>query len=132
MEEQVAHAEHAESAATQSGSADLSIRHHEIMFHMTNQMLGTDSLDERTSLALDTITAGLGYQKAAIALLDEGSPTLRVRMAVGFPDNAAVERLEMPLELASPAVSVVFDGRPGWISRARTTPINSRSIWWLN
>jgi PAS domain S-box-containing protein len=115
MEDQVAQAEPTESTAPRGAGLELSIRHHEMMFHMTNQMLGTDSLQERTSLALDTITAGLGYQKAAIAFIDEGSPTLRVRMAVGFPNNSAIERLEMPLELASPAVSAIFDGRPGWI-----------------
>ncbi len=118
MEDQVAQAELTDSAVPRGAGGELSIRHHEMMFHMTNQMLATDSLQERTSLALDTITAGLGYHKAAIALIDEGSPTLRVRMAVGFPDNSAIERLEMPLELASPAVSVVFDGRPGWIRQA--------------
>ncbi|HEV8482299.1 MAG TPA: ATP-binding protein [Blastocatellia bacterium] len=111
----MAQAEPTESTAPRGAGLELSIRHHEMMFHMTNQMLGTDSLQERTSLALDTITAGLGYQKAAIAFIDEGSPTLRVRMAVGFPNNSAIERLEMPLELASPAVSAIFDGRPGWI-----------------
>ena len=117
MEDQVAQAEHSESTVPRGAASELTVRHHEMMFYMTNQMLATDSLDERTSLALDTITAGLGYQKAAIALIDEGSPTLRVRRAVGFPDNAAIERLEVPLEVATPAVSVVFDGRPGWIMR---------------
>lgn len=82
---------------------------------MTTEMLATRSLDERMLLALDTITTDLGYPCAAIALIDEFNATLRMRMAAGFEDNSAVERIEMPLDSAAVGVSVVHDARPAWI-----------------
>ncbi len=84
---------------------------------MTTQMLATESLDERLLLALDTVTADLGYPCAAIALIDNRDATLRVRKAVGFEYNAAVESIEMPLDSGAASVAVVHDGRPAWVAR---------------
>jgi PAS domain S-box-containing protein len=84
---------------------------------MTTEMLATRSLEERMLLAMDTLTADLGYPSAAIALMDEHSATLRMRMAAGFADNSAVERMEIPLDSAAVSVSVVHDGLPAWVSR---------------
>ncbi|HEU4387613.1 MAG TPA: hypothetical protein VFV34_07440, partial [Blastocatellia bacterium] len=89
---------------------DLTIRHYEILSAMSTQMLATHSLSERLSLALDTIRAGLGYSSAAIALIDDRSRVLRVRMAVGFKDCSAVEQIEMPLDSTATGASVIFEG----------------------
>ncbi|HEX8186122.1 MAG TPA: ATP-binding protein [Blastocatellia bacterium] len=84
---------------------------------MTTQLLATQGLNERLLLALDTVTADLGYPCAAIALIDNQTATLRMRMSVGFPDNRAVEAIEMPLDSGAITVSVVHDGRPAWITK---------------
>ena len=101
--------------AEQRPTADISIRHQEILLAMTTRMLATHRVDELMSLVLDTITANLGYRRAAIALIDERSQSLGVRMAVGFPDNSAIEGLEIPLDSAGQAVSVIYDGQAVWI-----------------
>lgn len=80
-------------------------------------MLATQSLEQRLLLALDTVTSDLGYTCAAIALIDKRNATLRMKMAIGFEDNAAIEALEMPLDSGALSVSVVHDGRPAWIKR---------------
>lgn len=96
----------------------LTIEQYEILTDMSTQMLATHRLNERLSLALDTIKAGLGYARGAIALIDDRSRALRVRMAVGFEDNQAVERIETPLDAAAAGLSVIFEGRPTWITRS--------------
>src|SRR5215216_7120030 len=106
-----------ETAVARSGPADLHARQLDLIFDMTTQLLATQSLNERLLLALDTVTADLGYPRAAIALIDNQTATLRMRLAVGFPDNPAVEAIEMPLDSGAIAVSVVHDGRPAWITR---------------
>lgn len=98
-------------------SAHLRAQQYEILFKMTTELLATNSLEERMSLALDTITSDLGYSRAAIALIDEGKSNLRVRMAAGFDDNNRVESLDMPLDSAALGVSVVHEGRPVWVLR---------------
>ena len=98
-------------------SADLRAAQQDIIFEMTTQLLATQSLEERLLLALDTITADLGYPCAAIALIDKRNASLRIRMAVGFEDNDAIEAIEMPLDSGAPSVSVVHDGRLAWIKR---------------
>jgi PAS domain S-box-containing protein len=97
--------------------ADLHARQLDLIFDMTTQLLATQGLNERLLLALDTVTADLGYRSAAIALIDNQAATLRMSMAVGFKDNGAVEAVEMPLDSGAVAVSVVHDGRPAWITR---------------
>jgi PAS domain S-box-containing protein len=112
MEKQPAQVNQTENVAASDPSADPNVRHYEILVDLTSQMLATQNLDERISLALDTITTSLGYPRAAIALIDEPGAVLRMKMAVGFRDNAEVERVEMPLDTAAIGVSVIYDGRP--------------------
>jgi PAS domain S-box-containing protein len=101
----------------ESGFADLRARQYDLIFEMTSQLLALPSLDERLLLALDTVTASLGYPCAAVALIDKNSATLRMRMAAGFADNAAIERIEIPFDSTALSISVVHDGRPAWITR---------------
>jgi PAS domain S-box-containing protein len=106
-----------EAAMARSASNDAHARQLDLIFDMTTQLLATQTLNERLLLALDTVTADLGYPSAAIALIDPQTATLRMRMAVGFADNSAVEAVEMPLDSGAVVVSVVHDGRPAWITR---------------
>src|SRR5215213_7716359 len=95
----------------------LSLHHYELLFEMTTQLLAAQSLEEQTSLVLDTLTAGLGYASAAIALVDRARGVLRVRGAAGFADDEAMAGLELPLDSNAPHVRVVHDGRPAWLAR---------------
>ncbi|HEX8091750.1 MAG TPA: ATP-binding protein [Blastocatellia bacterium] len=110
-----------EAAAASGAQSDLHARQLDLIFDMTTQLLATEGLNERLLLALDTVTADLGYPSAAIALIDNQTATLRMRMAVGFKYNSAVEAVEMPLDSGAVAVSVVHDGRPAWITRRTGT-----------
>jgi PAS domain S-box-containing protein len=94
---------------------EICVRHHDLLVDMTMQILGTNNLDERLSLSLEVITRGLGYSRAALALIDEKNEILRLRRATGFADDAAVEGLKFPVDSA-PQVSIIHDGRPAWIS----------------
>lgn len=95
----------------------LSLHQYELLFEMTTQLLAAQSLDEQTSLVLDTLTAGLGYASAALALVERPRGVLRVRGAAGFSDDEAVAGLELPLDSNAPHVRVVHDGRPAWLAR---------------
>src|SRR5215207_2127776 len=95
----------------------LSLHQYELLFEMTTQLLAAQSLDEQTSLVLDTLTAGLGYANAALALVERPRGVLRVRGAAGFPDDEALAGLELPLDSNAPHVRVVHDGRPAWLTR---------------
>jgi PAS domain S-box-containing protein len=117
MEDRLTQSGHADAALAQNSAAEIRVRQYEVVFDMTTQLLATQDVNERLLLALDTVTADLGYPRAAIALIDRRNATLKVRMAVGFADNASVERIEMPLDSGNRAVSTVHDGRPAWITR---------------
>ncbi|HEX7313386.1 MAG TPA: ATP-binding protein [Pyrinomonadaceae bacterium] len=95
----------------------LSLHQYELLFEMTTQLLAAQSLDEQTSLVLDTLTAGLGYASAAIAIVERPRGVLRVRGAAGFADAEALAGLEIPLDSNAPHVRVVHDGRPAWLAR---------------
>src|SRR5919112_4713043 len=95
----------------------LSLHQYELLFEMTTQLLAAQGLDEQTSLVLDTLTAGLGYASAAVALVERPKGVLRVRGAVGFADDEAFAALELPLDSNAPHVRVVHDGRAAWLAR---------------
>ncbi|HEX8475773.1 MAG TPA: ATP-binding protein [Pyrinomonadaceae bacterium] len=111
---------HSASALTTENASpphdDPRVHQYETLFEMTTQLLAANGLDERLLLTLDTVTTGLGAPCAAIALIDKHAASLKMRMAVGFADDEAVSRIELPLDSNAPAVSVVHDGRPLWIS----------------
>jgi PAS domain S-box-containing protein len=117
MEDGQTQAAKVDEALAQSASADVRSRQNDIIFEMTTQLLATQSLEEGLLLALDTVTADLGYSCAAIALIDNRNAALRMKMAVGFEDNTAIEAIEMPLDSGALSVSIVHDGRPAWIKR---------------
>jgi len=93
------------------------LHQYEFLFEMTTQLLAAQKLDEQLPLVLDTITTGLGYSQAAIALIDKHRGVLRMRMAAGFDDDLRVGALELPLDSSAPQVGIVHDGRPAWIER---------------
>jgi PAS domain S-box-containing protein len=93
------------------------LRQHEVVFNMTTQMLAMHAIEDRLILALDTITAELGYACAAVGLLDVENGTVRIRMAAGFSDDAAVESIEVPLDSSLAHLEGIHTGKPGFILR---------------
>src|SRR3989440_983338 len=116
MENRLSGAQTIEALAAGPESS-LPIHRYEFLFEMTTQLLAAQSLDEQTSLVLDTITSGLGYASAAIALADRQRSVLRMRGASGFADDDAAAQLELPLDSNAPHVKIVHDGRPAWLAR---------------
>ena len=96
----------------------LHFHQYELLFEMTTQLLAAQTLDEQLMLTLDTLTSGLGYPHAAVALIDKNRAVLRTRMAVGFEDDERARGLELPLDSSGPHVTVAHDGRPAWVTRA--------------
>jgi PAS domain S-box-containing protein len=95
--------------------AEVRLRQYEVIIEMTTQVLTAQRLTDRLLLALEALTTGLGFQRAAIALIDERRGTLHIRAAAGFTDDEAVELIEMPLDSSGPQVSIIHEGRPAWI-----------------
>src|SRR5215218_8795232 len=117
MENRTAEIAQAFGAPAEGARGLLSLHQYELLFEMTAQLLAAQSLDEQTSLVLDTLTAGLGYASAALALVERPRGVLRVRGAAGFADDDALAGLELPLDSNAPHVRVVHDGRPAWLAR---------------
>jgi PAS domain S-box-containing protein len=117
MEHRTAEIAQAFGAPAEGAGGLLSLHQYELLFEMTTQLLAAQSLDEQTSLVLDTLTAGLGCASAALALVERPRGVLRVRGAAGFADDEALAGLEFPLDSNAPHVRVVHDGRPAWLAR---------------
>jgi PAS domain S-box-containing protein len=120
MENRTAEMAQAFGGAAAGGSQGLlSLHQYELLFEMTTQLLAAQSLDEQTSLVLDTLTAGLGYKSAALALVDRARGVLRVRAATaaGLPEDESLAGLEIALDSNAPHVRVVHEGRTTWVSR---------------
>ncbi|HEU4597962.1 MAG TPA: ATP-binding protein [Pyrinomonadaceae bacterium] len=100
-----------------ASGGSMPLHQYEFLFEMTTQLLAAQKLEEQISLVLDTVTTGLGYPRAALALIDKHRGLLKMRMAVGFPEDESVGSLELPLDSNAPQVRVVHDGRPAWIER---------------
>jgi PAS domain S-box-containing protein len=79
-------------------------------------MLVTPKLHERLQLALEAITNILGYQQAAIAIINERDAVLRVRAVRGFDSEQASTKVEMPLDSSAACVRVIHEAHPLWIS----------------
>ncbi|MBC7911591.1 MAG: PAS domain S-box protein [Pyrinomonadaceae bacterium] len=97
-------------------ASEWSLRQYDTVFDLTTQMLATDKVDERLLLALEAVTVGLGYSQAAVALIDERNASLRMRVAAGFDDEQAIEGILMPLDSGASHITVVYEGRPAWVS----------------
>ncbi|HEX8119305.1 MAG TPA: hypothetical protein VF521_18650, partial [Pyrinomonadaceae bacterium] len=117
MENRTAEFAQAFAAQAEGSRGLLSLHQYELLFEMTTQLLAAQSIDEQTSLVLDTLTAGLGCASAAVALVERPRGVLRVRGAAGFADDEALAGLELPLDSNAPQVRVVHDGRPAWLAR---------------
>jgi PAS domain S-box-containing protein len=95
---------------------DERLRQYDLFLETTTQMLAAPRLHERLLLATESVVSGFGYQRAAIAMIDERTATLRVRAASGFAESHEEARVEMPLDSAAACVRVVHDARPAWLS----------------
>ncbi|HEX8747185.1 MAG TPA: ATP-binding protein [Pyrinomonadaceae bacterium] len=104
-------------STTASGDipAEVRLRQYEVIIEMTTQIFTAQRLTDRLLLSLEALTTGLGFQRVAIALIDERHGSLRMRAVAGFDDDEAVEALEMPLDSSGPEVSIIHEGRPAWI-----------------
>src|SRR5262245_37387324 len=92
------------------------LRQYDVFIETTTQMLVTPKLQERLLLALEAVSTVFGYQQSAIAIIDGREAGLRMRAAVGFGNDPAVTRIEMPLDSRAPCVHVVHDAQTVWIS----------------
>jgi PAS domain S-box-containing protein len=103
------------TAASSDIPAEVRLHQYEVIIEMTTQIFTAQRLTDRLLLALEALTTGLGFQRAAIALIDERRSVLRIRAATGFEDDEAVESIEMPLDASGPQVSIIHEGRANWI-----------------
>ncbi len=104
------------SETAEEAQVNLRDRHNDLLIDLTTQMLATPKLEERLLLSLEAITSGFGYTKAAIALIDERSGSLRMRAAVGFEDDAEVTNIALPLDSSAPHVALIHEGQSVWLS----------------
>ena len=93
----------------------VNLRHFDVFIETTTQMLATPRLQERLLLALEAIVHNFGCPQAAIAIVNERDAELRVRAALGFQDDHAAARVEMPLDSGARCVRVIHDGQPLWL-----------------
>jgi len=98
--------------------ADLFYRQYDILYRLTTQMLATKNLDDQLSLVLDAVTSELGYSHSALGLIDQDSGELRIRLAIGFPDDATIAGMIVPPKLGAPIGSGSLGPRPVWIQRS--------------
>ncbi|MBD0372624.1 MAG: hypothetical protein ICV60_17400, partial [Pyrinomonadaceae bacterium] len=105
------------TAASDDVPAEARLRQYEVIIEMTTQIFTAQRLTDRLLLALEALTTGLGFQRAAIALIDDRRSALRMRAATGFEDDEAVEALEIPLDSSGLQISIIHEGRPAWIRR---------------
>jgi PAS domain S-box-containing protein len=91
------------------------LRQYDVFIETTTQMLATPRLQERLLLALEAIANVFGYQQSAIAIINEREAALRVRAALGFDEDQATARVEMPLDSSAACVRVIHDARPLWV-----------------
>jgi len=94
----------------------VNLRHFDVFVETTTQMLATPRLQERLLLALEAIVHNFGCEQAAIAIVNERDAELRIRAALGFDDDHAAARVEMPLDSAASCVRVIHDAQPVWIA----------------
>ena len=93
----------------------VNLRHFDVFIETTTQMLATPRLQERLLLALEAIVHSFGCPQAAIAIVNERDAELRIRAALGFQDDHAAARVEMPLDSGARCVRVIHDAQPLWI-----------------
>ena len=88
------------------------LRQYDVFIETTTQMLATPRLQERLLLALEAIANVFGYQQSAIAIINERDAALRVRAALGFDEEQANARVEMPLDSRRSSALDFNSGRP--------------------
>ncbi|MGB7925432.1 MAG: ATP-binding protein [Pyrinomonadaceae bacterium] len=111
-----------DAAQSEEAAVDAPARYDDLLIELLTQVLATPKLQERLLLGLESITSGLGYQQAAIALIDERNASLRMHAAIGFKNDEQVAQIEMPLDSGAPEVAPVYEARPMWISPRADQP----------
>ena len=101
--------------STIAESGPVSLRYFDVFIETTTQMLATPRLQERLLLALEAIVHNFGCQQAAIAIINEREAGLRIRGAIGFDDEYAAGKIDMPLDSSATCVRVIHDAQPVWI-----------------
>jgi PAS domain S-box-containing protein len=99
---------------SESERVDPYLRLYDAFLETTTQMLATPKLNERLQLALEGVETIFGYRQAAIAIINERDAELRIRVAIGFDQDAS--RAEMPIDSSAACVRVIHDATPTWIS----------------
>lgn len=99
---------------SESERVDPYMRLYDAFLETTTQMLATPKLNERLQLALEGVETIFGYRQAAIAIISERDAELRIRVAIGFDQDAS--RAAMPLDSSAACVRVIHDATPTWIS----------------
>jgi PAS domain S-box-containing protein len=121
MVDRVAHTGAASGAPAAPGTGPKpTLEQYEFLFDVTTQVLAANGLGEQLSLAAEALASGLGYECAAVALVDANRGVLRVRAASGFGGERELEGLEIPLDYNAAHARVVYDGRPAWVMRETT------------
>src|SRR5215831_14115668 len=99
--------------------SDLFYHEYDILNRLTAKMLVTKNIDDKLSLILDAVTSELGYPHSAFGLIDPDSDQIKIRMALGFPDDEGVSGMTVSSSIGSPVGSVsTLGGRPVWIRRS--------------
>src|SRR5204863_9454565 len=88
-----------------------------ILFRLTEQMLAVRHVDDGLSLVLDACTSELGCAHAAIALANSDSEVLRIRMALGFPDDSVLKNRLLPSKIGCPFLTLPAGAEMAWIQR---------------
>src|SRR5262245_8972317 len=111
----------AKSASDEMGLlTDVFYRQYDLLFRLTTQMLATAEVQDRLSLVLDAVTFELGYPHAAIAIIDNDTGVLQLRMGLGFPNDDALTSLPIPQNLGISFGDSRMKWRPVWIMRSNS------------
>lgn len=98
---------------------ELFYRQYSVLHRLTTQMLATTTLEDKLSLVLDAVTSELAYSHAALALIDQDTGSLRMRMAIGFPNDSAVSQIGLSKQMGIPVdTTITLGGKPAWIRRS--------------
>jgi PAS domain S-box-containing protein len=90
-------------------------QHCDFLYRLTRQTLESKNLDDYLLLVLKAVTSELGYSHAAIALADRDSGKLRIRLALGFPEDEKV--IGTTVSVLGSGAPAGIGGKAAWIRR---------------
>lgn len=103
----------------ETDAAPLSPRDFEFLLDATKRLLAARGIEGTSSLAVETLTRGLGLARALLMLTDATTlAALRARAAGGFGDDSRADGFELPAngELHE---RILRAGGPVWLARAQ-------------